>query len=207
MDLHDFRRNYSLGKLAREDLSVNPFDQFRTWFEQILSTDIADPTSMVVASVDSSGQPSQRYVLLKYFDAKGFVFFTDTGSQKGQEIAENPKVSLLFPWHQFERQVRITGVAELLPLNQVEEYFYSRPELSQQAAICSQQSRVIHSRVELEAQFEAVEDTNLKLPERWGGYCVKAQSFEFWQGGENRLHDRFRYQQQGEKWSISRLQP
>ena len=208
MDLHDFRRNYSLGKLARQDLSASPFDQFRIWLEQIVATNTSDPTAMIIASVDSQGQPSQRYVLLKHFDENGFVFFTDTSSQKGQEIALNPKVSLLFPWHQFERQVRIMGESELLPRQVVEEYFYSRPELSQQAAICSKQSQTVESRAALEEQFNQVMQAKDKvLPERWGGFCVKAHSFEFWQGGENRLHDRFRYKKAGDKWSISRLQP
>lgn len=208
MDLHDFRRNYSLGKLARKDLLADPVMQFQTWLEQIMSTDMLDPTAMIIASVDANGQPSQRYVLLKDFDAGGFVFFTDTSSQKGQEIKQNPKVSLLFPWHQFERQVRISGKAEKLPLARVEDYFYSRPTLSQQAAICSQQSEFIESRQALEAQFNEVGKIgDMSLPERWGGYCVIADSYEFWQGGDHRLHDRFRYQRQGNGWSITRLQP
>ena len=208
MDLHDFRRNYSLGRLSRQDLATNPFEQFRVWLEQIVAADTADPTAMIVATANDDGQPSQRYVLLKHFDEAGFVFFTDTSSQKGQEIANNPKVSLLFPWHQFERQVRIAGVAKQLPRDAVEEYFYSRPVLSQQAAICSKQSQAIESRADLEAQFDAVKQAKDKqLPERWSGYLVNASSFEFWQGGENRLHDRFRYTLDIDKWSIIRLQP
>jgi len=130
------------------------------------------------------------------------------GSQKGQEIKQNPKVSLLFPWHQFERQVRIKGTAEKLLTADVETYFYSRPKLSQQAAICSNQSQVIESRRALEQKFKSLEqEKQLCLPERWGGYSVKPESYEFWQGGENRLHDRFRYERNNNEWVISRLQP
>ena len=208
MDLHDFRRNYSLGKLARKDLRADPFEQFQLWLQQIVATDFSDPTAMVVASVDASGQPNQRYVLLKHFDSNGFAFFTDMKSQKGQEIAQNPKVSLLFPWHQFERQVRIKGRAEKMPIELVENYFYSRPKQSQQAAICSQQSQVIESRSVLEQQFQKTGELNeYLLPKRWGGYVVKVDDFEFWQGGEHRLHDRFRYEKQNGNWVIIRLQP
>lgn len=208
MDLHDFRRNYSLGKLARKDLNADPFEQFQEWLQQIVATDFSDPTAMIVASVDAKGQPNQRYVLLKHVDNNGFVFFTDMESQKGQEIALNSKVSLLFPWHQFERQVRIKGHAEKMPVEAVEEYFYSRPKQSQQAAICSQQSQTIESRSALEQQFQEVgELSEYSLPKRWGGYVVKVDNFEFWQGGEHRLHDRFRYEKQGKDWLITRLQP
>lgn len=209
MDLQDFRRNYSLGKLSRHDLHADPIVQFKQWLEHIVSTDFPDPTAMIVASVDADGQPNQRYVLLKSFDAQGFVFFTDMNSQKGQEIAQNPQVSLLFPWHQFERQVRIKGRAEKLGTDEVEQYFKSRPVLSQQAAICSQQSQAIESRQALEQQFREVEqNADLALPERWGGYRVKANSFEFWQGGDHRLHDRLRYELNPKgDWQIVRLQP
>jgi len=114
LNLHEFRRNYSLGKLARKDLAADPVLQFEAWLQHIVGAGVKDPTAMVVASVDASGQPNQRYVLLKNFDVNGFVFFTDTSSAKGQEIHQNSQVSLLFPWHQFERQVRIQGRAERL---------------------------------------------------------------------------------------------
>jgi len=167
---------------------------------------------MIVATVDSSGQPSQRYVLLKQFDEQGFVFFTDTSSTKGKELEQNKRVSLLFPWHFLERQVRIQGKVELLDRASVEEYFHSRPQGSQLAAASSNQSSQIDSRAELESSFDALskqygEDQKIPLPERWGGYRVIPSSFEFWQGGENRLHDRFTYESEGENWAIKRLQP
>lgn len=210
MDLHDFRRSYSLGKLSRADLNLDPIQQFELWLQQVVATGMHDPSAMVVATADENGFPNQRYVLLKKFDQQGFVFFTDTGSTKGQEITQNPQVSLLFPWHTYERQVRIQGLAERLDDAEVEKYFRSRPKMSQNAAVCSQQSQIIGSRAELEKEFHALADDetdNIPVPERWGGYRVKPIRFEFWQGGENRLHDRFRYEQIENKWSINRLQP
>ena len=209
MDLHDFRRDYSLGKLSRADLDENPIKQFELWLQQMVETGSPDPSAMVVATVDDKGMPSQRYVLLKQFDKQGFVFFTDTSSRKGQEIAKNAQVSLLFPWHAYERQVRIQGVAEKLDIADVEGYFHSRPKMSQKAAACSEQSQVIESRAELEKKFHAVDNNHdqIPVPERWGGYCVIPQSFEFWQGGEHRLHDRFRYELSANNWQINRLQP
>ena len=210
MDLHDFRRNYSMGKLRRQDLQQDPVEQFQLWLQQIVETGFADPTAMIIATSDAQGQPNQRYVLLKKFDTKGFVFFTDTSSAKGQEIAHNAQVSLLFPWHHFERQVRIQGEAERLDTADVAAYFHSRPLMSQQAAACSQQSQTIESRDELELRFHALADQeHIPLPECWGGYIVKPRVFEFWQGGEHRLHDRFRYSRddQAQTWAISRLQP
>ena len=210
MNLQDFRRNYSLGKLSKLDLDSDPVKQFEVWLQQIVDSGFSDPTAMVIASVDGDGMPNQRYVLLKQFDETGFVFFTDTESQKGREISQNPQVSLLFPWHQVERQVRIRGIAEPLNEADVEAYFHSRPKMSQKAAVCSQQSQPISSREELESKFHAVEDdeNGVPLPERWGGYRVIPQSFEFWQGGDYRLHDRFEYTNESEGlWQVKRLQP
>lgn len=209
MDLHDFRRNYSLGRLSQSDLNADPIQQFELWLQQVVATEFPDPSAMVVATADENGFPNQRYVLLKQFDEKGFVFFTDTSSTKGQEIEKNPQVSLLFPWHLYERQVRIQGVAERLDDSDVEAYFHSRPKMSQNAAACSQQSQIIESRKALEKKFQALEDEqgDISMPERWGGYRVKPIRFEFWQGGEHRLHDRFRYEQSEGSWLINRLQP
>ncbi len=210
MNLQDFRRNYSLGKLSKADLDPNPIKQFERWMQQTVESGFSDPTAMVIASVDSNGMPNQRYVLLKQFDEDGFVFFTDTESQKGREIAQNPQISLLFPWHQFERQVRIRGVAKPLNVVDVEAYFHSRPKMSQKAAACSQQSQPIASREALEKKFRAIDVTEheLPLPARWGGYRVIPQCFEFWQGGDHRLHDRFQYDLDAANiWQVQRLQP
>jgi len=212
MDLHDARTDYTLDKLSRKDLETSPVSQFKKWFEEVSSTGFRDPSAMIVATVDSSGQPSQRYVLLKQFDEQGFVFFTDTSSTKGKEIEQNKRVSLLFPWHFLERQVRIQGQVESLDRASVEEYFHSRPQGSQLAAASSNQSQEATSRTELESSFNSLaeqygEGQKVPLPERWGGYRVIPNSFEFWQGGEHRLHDRFTYQRNGENWAIKRLQP
>ena len=210
MDLHDFRTNYSLGKLSRSDLDADPIVQFNQWLQQTIETGIKDPTAMVVATVDANGHPSQRYVLLKKVDERGFVFFTDTSSAKGQQIAQNSNVSLLFPWHQYERQVRVQGVAESLSVDEVKEYFHSRPLGSQLAAATSQQSQTIDSRDELLERYSELKSSTteqVELPERWGGYCVKPSQIEFWQGGEHRLHDRLVYSLQDGAWQIQRLQP
>lgn len=210
MNLEDFRTNYSLGRLARKDLSLNPITQFEKWLNEIIATGMKDPTAMVLATVDKQLQVHQRYVLLKGFDEKGFVFFTDTASAKGQEIANHPHLSMLFPWHIFERQVRIQGVATPLNSHEVVSYFRARPKGSQIAALTSQQSQVIESRALLESSYQnnVKQYTNeVPLPERWGGYRVIPSSFEFWQGGEHRLHDRFRYTNENKEWTIDRLQP
>jgi len=210
MNLEEFRRNYSLRKLNRNDLLDSPVDQFELWLNEIIATDMRDPTAMVLATVDEVGLPSQRYVLLKGFDETGFVFFTDTESTKGQEIAANPMVSLLFPWHIYERQVRVQGEVSPLSRDRVAEYFHSRPVASQLAAFTSDQSKTIETRAELLSQYQQNKmelDGVVPLPERWGGYCVKPTSFEFWQGGDDRLHDRFKYSQDGQRWLIERLQP
>ncbi len=210
MNLEEFRRNYSMGRLSRADLNACPVSQFEQWLQQIMGTSIKDPTAMIVGTCDASGQPNQRYVLLKSVSADGFVFFTDTDSTKGQEISANPKVSLLFPWHAYERQVRVQGVAKALDREKVAEYFHSRPRQSQVAAYTSEQSQVIDSRQTLEQAFMRNQDEledQVPLPERWGGYLIEPHSFEFWQGGDYRLHDRFRYQYHEGGWQIERLQP
>ncbi len=210
MNLEDFRTNYSLGKLAKGDLSASPFLQFEKWLKEMIATEMKDPTAMVLATAGEQSFPNQRYVLLKNFDERGFVFFTDTSSTKGQELADNPKVSLLFPWHTFERQIRIQGKVEELANDEVEAYFHSRPVGSQLAAYTSNQSKSVSSREELVNRFEANKASlgeSVPLPERWGGYRVMAEAFEFWQGGEHRLHDRFVYSLKNKEWLIERLQP
>lgn len=212
-DLADIRREYTQGGLSHSDLSESPIDFFSQWFEQIKQTNTSDPTAMVVATCDSQGQPYQRTVLLKHFDQKGFVFYTNTESRKAQQIEHNNKICLHFPWHMFERQVHITGVAKQLDEEDVLKYFSSRPKESQIGAWASHQSRVISSRevlekrfFELKAQFE---QEDVPLPNFWGGYRVEPISIEFWQGGEHRLHDRFIYTKDDShtKWEIERLSP
>lgn len=211
MGIKDNRREYDYGTLSRENLRSNPFEQFSLWMDQALEAEIVDPTAMSVATVDPEGKPWQRMVLLKGFDERGFVFYTNLGSRKVADIMSNPQVSLQFPWLQLDRQVIVGGMAERLADNENSDYFKSRPISSQLAAWASEQSSPIASREVLEAQFNAVqqrfESGEVPLPEFWGGYRIVPREFEFWQGGENRLHDRFSFQRDGDSWIISRLSP
>ncbi len=211
MDLESLRREYLRGGLNNEDLEADPFAQFEKWMQQAIDLQFSDPTAMTVATVDADGQPSQRIVLLKHFDTKGFVFYTNYGSRKARDLDSNPRISLHFPWHEIERQVKICGVAERVPTAESVKYFLSRPRDSQLAAYASKQSAVISSRSLLMGQFEAMKQKfqagDIPLPDFWGGYRVTPQEIEFWQGGASRLHDRFRYTRQAQGWQIDRLAP
>jgi len=211
MGIKDNRREYDYGTLSRENLRSNPFEQFSLWMDQALEAEIVDPTALSLATVNTQGKPWQRMVLLKGFDERGFVFYTNLGSRKVADIMSNPQVSLQFPWLQLDRQVIVGGKAEPLSDNENSDYFKSRPISSQLAAWASEQSSPIASREVLEAQFNAVqqrfESGEVPLPEFWGGYRIVPREFEFWQGGENRLHDRFSFQRDGDSWIISRLSP
>lgn len=212
MDLSATRRQYALKGLHREDLAANPVSQFETWLgDAIASQAFTDPTAMCLSTVAENGMPSQRMVLLKHTDDKGFVFFTNLESRKAQQIAKNPHVSLHFPWLALERQVIVSGTAEKLSIGEVTKYFLSRPKDSQIAAWASQQSRPIGGRKLLEQAFEQMKhkfaNGDVPLPGFWGGFRVVPQSVEFWQGRENRLHDRFLYEKDSSGWQINRLQP
>ena len=212
MDISHFRREYLSGGLNRTDLAADPVTQFATWFDQARQTTIADPTAMVLATVNGNGQPSQRTVLLKYFDQDGFVFFTNYGSRKAEEIAANDRVSLLFVWLELDRQVIINGYAEKISTRDSARYFVSRPRNSQVAAWVSSQSHGLSSRQALMQKFAEMKkkfgEGKIPLPSFWGGYRVVPSEIEFWQGRENRLHDRFMYTQQEDGgWAIERLAP
>ncbi|PMO34622.1 pyridoxamine 5'-phosphate oxidase [Vibrio breoganii] len=212
MKLTDIRRDYTLGGLRRKDLKANPVDQFNLWLEQAVEAKLTDPTAMTVATVDERGQPYQRIVLLKSLDERGFVFYTNLGSRKAIQLKENNRISLHFPWHPLERQVHVTGVAEKLTAAENFKYFTSRPKESQLAAIASKQSSRISARGILEGKFLELKkkfaDGEIPMPSFWGGYRVKVESIEFWQGGANRLHDRFIYTADKEHdWEIERLAP
>lgn len=212
MKLDDIRREYTLQGLERDQLNTNPMTQFDTWLKQAMDANInEDPTAMSLATVDADGQPSQRIVLLKQFDEKGFVFYTNLESRKAQDIASNNKVSLHFAWTPLERQIIVYGVAEKLPVAEATKYFLSRPHNSQIAAWTSHQSQKIGSRKLLEQAFEQMKNKfkegEVPLPSFWGGYRVKPVKIEFWQGRGSRLHDRFMYTREGERWSLDRLQP
>jgi pyridoxamine 5'-phosphate oxidase len=208
----DLRRQYEGRPLCRQDLHPDPIEQFRCWFDEASEHKVVDPNAMVLATADAMGRPSARYVLLKHFDHRGFVFFTDTLSVKGMNLNENPQVALVFYWAQFNRQIRIEGKAALVDAELSRTYFDSRPRGSRLAALISHQSRVVESRrfleeslAEADAEFKG---KDIPMPPSWGGYRIHPHKIEFWQGRENRLHDRFVYRRRGEdEWLIERLYP
>ncbi len=210
-DIAGIRREYTHGGLRRSDLPANPLDLFERWLKQACDAKLADPTAMSVATVDEHGQPYQRIVLLKHYDEKGMVFYTNMGSRKAHHLENNPRISLLFPWHMLERQVMVLGRVEKLPALEVLKYFHSRPKDSQIGAWVSKQSSRISARGVLESKFlelkQKFQNGEVPLPSFWGGFRVVIDSVEFWQGGEHRLHDRFFYQRQDEGWQIDRLAP
>ena len=211
MTLKDNRREYDYGKLSRDSLNSCPFEQFDAWMQQALDANIIDPTAMCLATVDDSGRPWQRVVLLKGFDERGFVFYTNLSSRKALNIKSNSQASIQFSWLQLDRQVIIGGRAERLADAEVAEYFNSRPLSSQLAAWASDQSSPIASRDILESNFKAIEQkfasSEVTVPDFWGGYRIIPDEFEFWQGGEKRLHDRFCFLWREDDWEISRLSP
>ena len=198
--------------LAEQELNPDPLLQFQQWFEEAIATGIAEPNGMSLATVDRDGQPWLRTVLLKLYDERGFVFFTNYESDKSRQIAGNPRVALLFPWVALARQIQITGTASRISAIESLKYFATRPRGSQIGAWASPQSRVIRSRSLLDAKVEEMlrkfSDGEIPLPDFWGGYRVAPETIEFWQGRESRLHDRFRYSREPEGgWRIERLAP
>ncbi|ODS23073.1 pyridoxamine 5'-phosphate oxidase [Candidatus Endobugula sertula] len=212
MKLQDFRREYLQGGLRRHQLNNDPILQFKAWLHQAIEAQICDPTAMTLATVDEQRRPSQRIVLLKQVDHQGFVFFTNKQSHKARMMLENDRVGLHFPWYPLERQVSIGGRVESLPLDDVKNYFASRPKDSQLSAWASHQSEIISSREHLIKQYTKMQEkyanSDIPLPDFWGGYRVVPDVVEFWQGGARRLHDRFLYTLTPEgEWRIDRLSP
>lgn len=211
MELSEIRREYCQGGLRRDDLPAEPVELFTKWLKQAVDAQLTDPTAMTVATVDEFGQPFQRIVLLKHFDTKGFVFYTNLGSRKAQQLQHNGNISLHFPWHPLERQVHITGKAVKLTAMENMAYFSSRPKESQIAAWASKQSSRISARSALESKYLELKQKFAKgevpIPTFWGGFRVEVKSIEFWQGGERRLHDRFLYAKEDSCWDIERLAP
>ncbi len=212
MDISDYRREYMSQGLDLGDLDKDPVKQFESWFQQASDAGIQDANAFSLATYDLTSGPSVRTVLLKLFDAKGFVFFTNYNSQKSKQIQSNGQVAMLFPWLPLNRQVKVEGHCEKISTAASLKYFATRPRGSQIGAWCSDQSEVIESRSFLEQKYREAADKFksgvIPLPSSWGGYRIVPHSIEFWQGQENRLHDRFQYTKQGnEGWSIERLAP
>lgn len=211
MKLHSIRSEYKYAELTEISIVKNPFKQFENWMNEALYAKVNEPTAMSVATIGTEGFPESRIVLLKDYDDSGFTFFTNYTSNKGISISKNPAVGIHFFWPELERQIRILGFAEKTSVGISDRYFYSRPVLSQIAAIASTQSSKIPSREFLNNQFEIIQekasDQTIKRPENWGGYLVKPVKFEFWQGRESRLHDRILFEKENDIWLISRLAP
>lgn len=210
-DIAGLRREYADEGLSEADLDPDPYAMFRRWFDEAKAAGVHEPNAMVVSTVSAEGQPSSRMVLLKGVTAEGLEFFTNLGSRKGEELLANPRCALLFPWHPLERQIRIDGTAELLSRERVEEYFASRPRRSMLGAHASPQSRAVAGREELQAAYDAVEadyeGRDVPVPEQWGGFLVRPQGWEFWQGRPGRMHDRLVYLADGDGWTVRRLAP
>lgn len=212
MDIENIRREYMKAGLKRSELKADPMEQFEQWLSIATKTSMSDPTAMSVATVAENGMPSLRTVLLKYFNEQGFVFFTNLDSRKARELKQNNKIALLFPWTDLERQVIVTGEVEFVSTAESMKYFLSRPKDSQIAALASHQSRPINSRAMLEEKFLQLKNQfkkgDISLPSFWGGIRIKPVQIEFWQGRENRLHDRFMYTKDEDgSWSVDRLAP
>jgi pyridoxamine 5'-phosphate oxidase len=214
MAIAEIRREYSLGSLRRMDLDANPITQFQKWFRQAtraFAQKEIDVNAATLATADKSGKSSARIILLKGLDERGFIFFTNYDSRKGRELSENPNASLVFYWQQLERQVCIAGSAKKISRKESEAYFKSRPRGSQLAAWASNQSDIVADRATLEAKWKEMEKKFTKdvpLPPNWGGYVLRPERIEFWQGRASRLHDRFCYtRQKNNSWKLERLAP
>lgn len=209
--LADVRREYDFTSLSRKQLDNDPFKQTQQWLDQAQQAELKDATCMTLATTGDDGQPDARIVLLKQLDERGLSWYTHYDSTKGQQLAQNPKACLLFYWRDFDRQCRVLGTVEKLPIEQADEYFHSRPLDSQFSAMASHQSQPVESRKILEdriAELKQQDAEKVERPADWGGYRLIPSAFEFWQGRENRLHDRFLYtRDESGNWQIQRLQP
>lgn len=210
--LHDLRVHYDRDELRREKLCNDPFEQFAAWVHEACESDLVEPNATSLTTAGADGRPTQRTVLLKGFDERGFVFYTNLESRKARQISENANVSLLFPWLALHRQVAISGVAERVPASEALAYFVTRPFGSQIGAWASPQSQVVSARALLEAKWEEAkrkfQEGRVPMPSFWGGFRVVPREIEFWQGRGHRLHDRFLYTRQEDgSWKIERLAP
>lgn len=211
MEAKNLRREYLKKRLSRGELKESPFDQFRKWFVDALEEQIIEVNAMTLATASISGKPSCRMVLMKHFDESGLYFFTSYESRKARELKENPQAAALFFWEELERQVIVEGNVEVVSREISQAYFSKRPRGSQLGAWASHQDSVIPSREHLEQEYTRLEESykaqEIPLPPFWGGFKLIPNRFEFWQGREDRLHDRFSYTQENNLWKIERLSP
>lgn len=212
MNVSDLRREYEADGLRRRDLHVDPLVQFQRWFDQALKQELLDANAMALATADADGAPSARIVLIKGVDEQGITFFTDYGSDKGRDLDANPHAAVVFYWPPLHRQVRMRGSVTKVSREQSEAYFASRPRGAQISAAASDQSQPIETREDLERRAAAIDeqsgDDPIPCPTHWGGYHLRPDTIEFWQGRPDRLHDRFRYTRDADgSWTITRLSP
>lgn len=209
--LSDIRKEYTKGSLQKENLNSSPFQQFKVWMQEALNAECHEPTAVTLATVDATNMPNCRIVLLKDVGEDGFVFFTNYNSEKGNELAASTMAALNFFWPELERQVRIRGTVEKVSSQKSDAYFASRPRESQLGAWASNQSQPVTDGEELNRNYSELltqyENQSIPRPQHWGGYIVKPITIEFWQGKTNRLHDRFQYFSENNKWNIRQLAP
>jgi len=205
------RHDYALGALRKVEVDPDPIKQFQRWLQEAVAARLPEPNAMILATADRNGRPCARVMLLKECDAEGFAFFSNYQSAKGRQLAENPQAALVFLWLELERQVRVEGKVSPIAPAESEAYFRSRPRESRLGALASRQSQVVASRRILDERFQQLADCypgdDIPMPAHWGGYRLRPELLEFWQGRQGRLHDRLRYRRRENDWLLERLEP